>query len=890
MEENRNIEINTEQVSQKAADTAPEEMPGQVSEKAAADTAPKTSGETASPISGEASDNEPEKAAGFADAGGPAGNKDRTEEKASAPDSGETSGGVSQVKQPVPFVLTRRAVIAMAMLIILAIVAPSSIYLYEMHSLRRDQQELKESLQESVRYDVGMYISALQASSGIATGNIAASGYVVKGGDEPSVSVADEVAAVLTDEYIGDIKDDMLDELYKKIDDVVAQRYLELEDTVKGEIDTKTSEIAEGIAEDIAAKEAEKQPEMEQKKEPEPAGDEKKDVQPAEIVIDAEMVSQAVSAIVTQDLKQYKQEMLNKVAGLDNFYADVNTSLGTTGSTVSGLEKDVSLLSSTYDQRFKSLEAADRELRSQVDYIKSQNSNLQRQYNELSQRMLQQGAPDFSKVQNEMQKRIDSLRSSSEENDVALSNMLAKAQKDLSSYAGAEDAKIYDNALRIIELSDTISGMNTDLSGSIERLASSSQENTAELYLALKTLENQLSFTDSSVSLVSEDLAQEAALRKADVKGLLDLIDQYRSDSSADSGELLDTINNKAEELSRSIAEASAAAGGDIDEVNDRIKQLEAGLDEKTQALAKSLEDESVSTDSSLSELYEQLKALDAGLKENNADTSSVSEDLSAEASQRKEDVAALIALIEEYRAVSDSGEDALLETINTKAGELSLALSITSAALQDEYNHLISDLSGAVDKNSEDVALAMAQLREQLQGEIRYTDQILSDSIDETNTYIGIVDSTLRNSISETDERLTSNLKDQNEKLTSSIDNQNERLTKSIRETDEKLSKSISDTNDELRLYIDDTNLETKEQLLAVIAALQDELDALQEQVDTLQAEKDADVLNLQQQVDTTNATKLNIVDSTNYSLTTSGDTVHVKVPSTNPNYSTAD
>ncbi len=712
-----------------------------------------------------------------------------------------------------PFRFTKLGVGVIVTVIALALVMPSAIYATQLYKLQVEEQDLKKSLSKEVIEDVTTYVketyladNELEITSSGTDDNGVETGILYNTVPEnviiDSEELAKAVAEILTDEYISNIESDMLSTLYERIDAVVAEK-------------VSQPSPSTGVTYNV----------------------------------DQAQVSAAVSAIVTQDLKQYKQELLNEVSSQNNLYSSISDAFGKTDSTVSALESDITTLSLVYDTKFSDLEAEDEALRTQISVLKAQNNQLQNEYNALSQKLLAANN-DTEKVKSELQKRIDSLNTSSGKGDVELKNLLVKAQDDLNQTITTEDKKIYDNAVRIIALTDTITNMNTDMTSALETLSKESGEDVTALYRALEVLESDLSLTDATIANVSGSVSEEAAQRKADISELKALIESYGSIDSDSKLGLLHTINTKANELSENLESTSASMRN---EYMVLISQLSGTVDENSIAIAAALEKTKKELEDSISATDEKLTK---SINETNDNIDNVNESLNKTITDKSNDLDNKI----------DSSNKSLNDSINASNKQLSDSISATDEKLSKSIDDTNSNLSNV----NESLSKTIDEKSGELDNKIKDSNRSLNESIDASNKQ-------LSDSISATDEKLSksiddtnSNLANVNESLSKTINEKSMELDNKISDHNNTLSGSITKSNEELTAYIQSTNVETKEQLLEVIAQLQEEIASLQEQINELDGKK------------------LNITDSTNYSRTVDvdGDTIRFSVPSTNPNF----
>lgn len=414
-------------------------------------------------------------------------------------------------KRAETFEFTKKNVIILVVVFALIIALPTSIYAYELFSLRMQQERLTSELQEKVSKDVVEYVTTKVVndtvlSDGTSSVDQPKTGFVTRGTSTSNIdyqSVADEVAAILTDEYIAKIEADVLNNLYSEIDTVIA---------------SKMSANSNYTDEDL------------------------------------KNISDAVSAIVTSDLEAYKQQVMLDYAERDNFYTKVETLVGTYDTKIDSLTNDITALKTTYDSKFAALEVKDANLQAQIDVIKSQNSVITSQYNSL-QSNLTLAKADINTLKNELQTRIETLKASSESKDVEMANLLIRAQNQLNSVDAAEDAKIYDNTVRIIELTDKITNTDTTLSKAIEVLGSQTGSNTSELQATLTSLQAELETTQNDLS---GSVNTEMSERIADIQELQNLINSLSGSTSTAQDDLNRQITVKSNQLAKDLETTSS--------------------------------------------------------------------------------------------------------------------------------------------------------------------------------------------------------------------------------------------------------------------------------------------------------------------------------------------
>ncbi len=396
--------------------------------------------------------------------------------------------------------LSKRFYITCVALIIAAITIPSVVYYYQFKKICKTQDEMLLALKERVEVNVKTYMdSAVLAES---TGANAESGVITKGNAQTKEgATASEVSGLITEEMLSKIEDNVLDELYAEIDKIIAEKY-----------DKKLS------------------------------GEELTNI------------SNSVSALVTADIYEFKTDVRNQLSQLDTFYSTVNDMTGKMDEEIAGLTNDMAVLESNYEVRFAELEAADANLQSQITSIKTKQATL-----ELEQKSLETEIAsvkkDSKQIQSDLQTRIDSLRTSSESSDVELTNMLIKVQKELSNSIATEDQKVYDNAERIISLTDKMTSMNVSMTDAIEVLSKQTGSDTTELYNTLTALQNSLSSSDSDLS---NAINVEMSERSKAVSEILSLIDSLSTSTSDTQDDIYLQIERKSRQLATDLADTSS--------------------------------------------------------------------------------------------------------------------------------------------------------------------------------------------------------------------------------------------------------------------------------------------------------------------------------------------
>lgn len=462
-----------------------------------------------------------------------------------------------------PFVFTKGSVIVIVGVLVLALVAPSAVYAFELHSLKKEQAQLTETLQETVKADVKTYIkeATTYAADGNDTESVAISGFITKGNSDSSEDIAEAVAAILTDDYISSIKADVLNDMYSRIDAIIAEKYAN-----DGTVDTS-------------------------------------------------QLSDAVSAIVTQNLQSYKQEVMNSVSELDNFYSKVNDLTNTTDSKITTLQTEVALLDSTYANRFAALEEKDMNLQSQIDSMKTTYTALRGEYATLNSK-LSGNSTSISQLKTELASRIDTLKANTENQDTAIINALVDAQNQLNRTITTEDSKIYSNAVRLIELTDKITGIDATLSSSIDVLKAQTGTDTQELYDSLLLLEYNLSQSNADLS---DSYNSERAERLAQINDLIAAIDTLTNDTSANTDELRLSIERKSRQLADDLELTSAELKTEYtalisntssslkDYVDEVAVSLDSKIDEKGSELDSKIDDTNTNLNSKIDSSNETL-------------------------------------------------------------------------------------------------------------------------------------------------------------------------------------------------------------------------------------------------------------------------------------------
>ena len=728
------------------------------------------------------------------------------------------------------FFLTKKNVIIIVSLLLMALVIPSAIYVSESIQYRNKQEEIIESLKVRLSAEIKTYAKEDKlsdyvltdeedVSSGAITNtnskNSAVSAMMVK--DEDAQTIADAVAELMNDEYLARIEDDVLDRLYANVETIVAEKLA----------------YATPVTEDVERETQIPNTSTEQRYTQE----------------DINKISEAVSAILTKDIENYKKAQLVEYSSTDNLYTSVNDALGLSNRTISSLSSDVSTLQATYDSRFRSLEEADASLQRQINQIKSQNAITNNQYDTLLTSItLANGNIDTLKK--ELAVRIDKLSTDSQKTDAQVVNLLIEAQKQLSSVDAVNDAKIYDNTVRIIELTDKFTNMDTSLSEAIQVLEAQSGKDTTELYNKLSLLEYELTAGDTALSTTLE---QERTERLSDIKEILALIDS--TNKSTD--EINENTYLEIEKLSKQLAVALANTDTGIrDEYTRLINDTNTQLEQATK------------------ELKEQMAAQEAKLSKKIDDS--------------KDEVTQLLDESNENlsKEIADSSS-AINKTIDSKNKELSDSITKTKNELQDNIDTTRGELNESINSTNKSIDSTKAELQKsindtgtELQDNINATKDEINESINSTNKSIDSTKAELQKSINDKESALQQSISDSNSALQKSIDDKDAEHKQSIESTTATLAgiinenqfanqNSINATNDALTKYIESTNVETKDELLTIIKTLQQEVDDLQAQIDALKNEK----LDKQQ--------------STRYYYTEddSGNTIRVFVPETNPN-----
>ena len=729
------------------------------------------------------------------------------------------------------FVLTKKNVMIIVSILVMALVMPSAIYGIEFRQYRDKQEEIIESLKVKLSTEIKSYVKEDKLSDYVLSDEDGvSSGEVIKPGSEDSVvsakmvkdedaqAIADAVAELLNDEYLSRIEGDVLDRLYANVETIVAEKLADatpVTEETKQETQAPTTTIIEKsyTQEDI------------------------------------KKISEAVSAILTKDIESYKKTQLVEYSSTDNLYTSVNDALGLSNRTISSLSSDVSTLQSTYDSRFGSLEETDASLQSQINQIKSQNAITNNQYNTLLTSItLANGNIDTLKK--ELAVRIDKLSTDSQKTDAQVANLLIEAQKQLSSVDAANDAKIYDNTVRIIELTDKLTNMNTGFSEAIQVLEVQSGEDTTELYNKLSLLEYELSAGDTALSTTLE---KERTERLSDIKEILALIDSANKSTDETSEKTYLEIERLSKQLAVALANTDTG-------IRDEYTRL---IDDTNTQLAQATK-----------ELKEQMAAQEAKLSKKIDDS--------------KDEVTQLLDESNENlsKEIADSNS-AINKTIDSKNKELNYSIAKTKDELQGNIDTTKNELNKSIDSTNKTLDSTKSELQKsiddkgtELQGSIKATKDELNESIDSTNKTLDSTKSELQKSIDDKESALQQSINDSNSALQKSIDDKDTELKQSIESTSATLSgiidenqvanqNSINATNEALTKYIESTNVGTKEELLTIIKTLQQEVGDLQAQIDALKNEK----------LDKQQSTRYDYTEDAN------GNTIRVFVPDTNPN-----
>ena len=579
-------------------------------------------------------------------------------------------------KKAETFAFTKKNVIVLVAVFALIIALPTSIYAYELFSLRMQQERLTSELQEKVSKDVVEYVTTKVVndtvlSDGSSSVDQPTTGFVTKGTSTNNIdyqAVADEVAAILTDEYIAKIEANVLDNLYAEIDTIIA---------------SKMSANSNYTDEDL------------------------------------KNISDAVSAIVTSDLEAYKQQVVLDYAEQDNFYTKIETLVGAYDTKIDNLSNDIAALKTMYDSKFAALEVKDANLQAQIDVIKSQNSVITSQYNSL-QSSITLAKADINTLKNELQTRIETLKSSSESKDVELANLLIRAQNQLNTVDATEDAKIYDNTVRIIELTDKITNTDTTLSQAIEVLENQTGTNTAELQATLISLQAELENTQNDLS---SSVNTEMTERISDIQELLSLIN-----------ELSGSTSTAQDDLSRQITVKSNQLAKDLETTSSNMKT------EYTALIS--------TTNDSLTEYITQV---------NTALTNTINENDTKQSVNLSNTKKAL------EGSISDT-KDSLTNTINENDEKQSQNLANTKNELNNSISDTKTTLTTYIDEENlqtrEELAAAVVQLNKQIADLQRQIDELNANKLnisDSTNYEYSETDgSTIRITVPDTNPNYT--------------------------------------------------------------------------------------------------------------------------------------
>lgn len=396
--------------------------------------------------------------------------------------------------------LSKRFYITCVVLIIAAVTIPSVVYYYQFKKITKTQDEMLLALKERVEVNVKTYMdSAVLAGSNSST---AESGVITKGNAQTKEgATASEISGLITEEMLSKIEDNVLDGLYAEIDKIIAEKY-----------DKKLS------------------------------GEELTNI------------SNSVSALVTSDIYEFKDDVRNQLSQLDTFYSAVNEITGRMDGEIAALTNDMAILESNYNVRFAELEATDTNLQSQITSIKTNQATLALEQKSLETE-ISSVKKDSKQIQNDLQTRIDSLRTSSESGDVELTNLLIKVQKELNDSISTEDQKVYDNAERIISLTDKMTSMNVSMTDAIEVLSKQTGSDTTELYNTLTALQSSLSSSDSNLSSA---INTEMSERSKAVSEILALIDALSAGTSDTQDDIYLQIERKSKQLATDLADTSS--------------------------------------------------------------------------------------------------------------------------------------------------------------------------------------------------------------------------------------------------------------------------------------------------------------------------------------------
>ena len=563
--------------------------------------------------------------------------------------------------------LSKRLYITCVALIIAAITIPSVVYYYQFKKICKTQDEMLLALKERVEVNVKTYMdSAVLAES---SGANAESGVITKGNAQTKEgATASEVSGLITEEMLSKIEDNVLDELYAEIDKIIAEKY-----------DKKLS------GEEITN------------------------------------ISNSVSALVTADIYEFKTDVRNQLSQLDTFYSTVNEMTGKMDEEIAGLTNDMAVLESNYDVRFAELEATDANLQSQITSIKTKQATL-----ELEQKSLETEIAsvkkDSKQIQSELQTRIDSLRTSSESSDVELTNMLIKVQKELNNSIATEDQKVYDNAERIISLTDKMTSMNVSMTDAIEVLSKQTGSDTTDLFNTLTALQNSLSSSDSDLS---NAINTEMSERSKAVSEILALIDSLSTSTSDTQDDIYLQIERKSRQLATDLADTSS----------DMKAEYTALITNTNTDLTNYINETN-------KQLTENMNAQDEQLNTKINTTN------------------------KELNETIDNTKQTLTNSINTNTKNLSDSINATNESLTTNINTTRTELTAYIDTENlqtrEDMAAAIKTLQDEIADLQSQIDQLKQDKLNISDstayTYSTTDGNTLRVTVPSTNPRLNKN------------------------------------------------------------------------------------------------------------------------------------
>lgn len=601
---------------------------------------------------------------------------------------------------------SKKTVITSIAVLLAFLMIPSLICMFQLMSINRQQALLTQALQTQVEGDVSEYMQTVSVTTNkeIVKDSVLANpdevdvegGYITL--DNPAVIPYDDIARavseILNQDYIGIIEDDMLTDLYARIDSIVTTKINEA-NASSGETDSSTSYSD----------------------------------------ADIQKIVDATTAIVMVDLTSYKQEMLLKYDELSDLVKSLDSSMGVSGTSVSSLTNDVTLLSNTYDAKFAQLESTDSNLQAQISSIKASNATITSQYNSLQQ-SIQLANSNMEQIKVLLQSKIDSLKDSSDIKDLELANNLAKAQNELNTTLATEDSKIYDNAVRIIELTNKMTAMDSSLSSAIEVLTKVTGEDSQELYNTLLVLQAALDETDSNLSYA---LNLEMAERRSSVNELLSMVRELQETAVTDSDDLAILIEQKTRALAADLAGTNEDMKTEylalISETNDNLK---AYVDEVNEALTATIEEKSETLDSKIDETA---STLDSKIDKTDTKIDSTADTLNTKINNTSD---TLDSKINDTNNTLNTKIDDNTAALNTKIDDASLLLDEkidTSTATLDEKIDLVSSsLASQIDASNLQTQEEMAQAIEVLQAEIELLQLQVQQLQDEK---LNIIDST---------------------------------------------------------------------------------------------------------------------------------------------------